>query len=499
MRALTVLSLLVLASCGRRGTLYDAALAPLPLVATSRVVVQVVPQTRRAVVLNPEDASATPLVTTPGARAVERVPGAEVLAVIAGTARAPVLDLVDLEARTVRSLELPGAFDQLTFSADGRFGVLTYDAERSVGLAARNLNEVGLLNVTSQTVTRVQLDTEGLAPRFVQFAPVVGGRRLVAIALERGITVFDALHPEVAPRRIGLRPAGSSADAPVVELLFSRDTRWLFARALGLDDVIVLELGSEVGAPLSASINFVAGGTGLSALALAPPAAGDAVLAAFATSGEAVLLDARGIQDRVKRLRLPASLPNLVALTEARVVLWSAASSTVVVWDVLDGRSGTVMLTGVPERAVVNGALERVAFTLGGVASLPSAVNVVSITEEPNRLRVRAQAIQLARRPSAVRASADGALLFLGVPASASTRPVVVTLSLATLAVSELALDAEVGALFHVPGPGRLVAVHASPTGDVSVLPVGATERLEVRRLSDFALAGDLDRPEDAR
>jgi hypothetical protein len=498
MRALVLGLVVVLAGCGRRGTLYDAAIAPLPLVGTSKAVVQIVPQTRRAVVVKPGEATPATVLITPGARAAVKVPGSEVIAVLTGALRSPKLDLLDVEAREVTTLDVPGAFDRITFSPEGAFGVLAYDAVKSAGLAARNLNEVALLNVAALGVTRVQLDTEGLAPRFVQFGPAVGGRRLVAVALDRGVAIFDALRPEVAARRIALRPAGSAVDAAVSELLFSRDAKWLFVRTLGVDDVVVIELGAEVGAPVSASINFVAGGAGLSDLELAPEAAGDAVLASYSLSKEVLLLDARGIQDNVKRLTLPAALPNLATIAPGRVLLWSPASRSAVVWDVVDGRSGVATLSGVPDRAFALPQLGRAVLTFPAIDSGSSAIDALSFTEEPNRLRLRAQTIQLARKPSAVTLSADQEALFVAVP-QATNQPAVVTVELRTMALSEVVLDAAVSGLLHLPAEGKVVADHGSAYGDLSILPVGATERLSVTRVADFALSGDLDRPEDGR
>ena len=53
-RALVVPALVLLA-CGGRGTLYDASLKSLPLVATPSAMVSVIPATRRAVLLAPGD------------------------------------------------------------------------------------------------------------------------------------------------------------------------------------------------------------------------------------------------------------------------------------------------------------------------------------------------------------------------------------------------------------------------------------------------------------
>lgn len=497
-RARLLLVLLTAFGCGRRGTLYDAVLAPLPLVATDTAIVQVVPQTNRAVIVTPSSRTPSAVVLSAGARAAVRVPNSELVAILTGTARAPRLELLDVETLTTKVLDAEGVFDRLSFSPDGRYGVLLSNADRAVGLVARNLNELGLLDVQTQTVARLQIDTESLAPRFVHFAPPQAGRRLVAVALERGVAIFDAQRPDVAPRRVALRPAGSSVDTPVAELLFSRDARWLFVRALGVDDVIVIELGAEVGAPVSASINFVAGGSGLSDLELAPSAAGDAVLATFVNSTELVLLDARGIQDNVRRLQLGVALTNVELISATRAVAWAPTSRTMVVWDVLDGRSGVAALTSTPEQVFVTPAAERAVVVAGG--SGVAAVSTLAITDEPNRLRLRVQTIQLATRPSAVRQTNDGASVFLAVAPVNGTQSSMVTLDVSSQGLAEVQLDAPVATLFHLARSGQVAAEHAAaPFGDVSMMPAGATERLSVIRSVDFALTGDLSRPEDAR
>lgn len=497
-RAHVMVAIVALSACGRRGSLYEAALAPLPLVATSAAVVQVVPQTNRAIVVRPGQPSPSALLVSPGARVVERVPGREVVAILSGGARTPKLDLVDVEARTVTTLDALGAFDRVSFSPEGAFGVLTYDASRSAGLAARNLNELALLNVADERLTRIGLDTEGLAPRFVQFGPPVGGRRLVAVALDRGLALFDALRPEVPPRRVALRPPGSNADAAVLEVLFSRDTRWLFVRMADSDDVVTLELGPEVGAPPSASINFIAGGVGLVDLELAPDSAGDGVLALYATSAEAFLLDARGIQDNVRRVSAPGGSTQLAPIGPTRVALWSTNTRVVMVWDVLDGRTGLGTMSGPALKGWGLPGLGRAVLSFGALASDATALDVVSVTDDPNRLRVRIQTVQLARTPSALAFSVDQTVLLAAIQ-QPDQSTAVITLDLRSLGLSEVVVDAPVRGLLHLPAEGQLVANHGTTFGDVSLMPVGAVDRLSVTRLSDFALTGALDRPEDGR
>lgn len=492
LRGAALAAAFLFAACGSRGGVYTAALKPLPLVATSAAVVQVVPQTRRAVILTPGEATPGALRLSAGARSASRVPGAELVAVLAGTAKAPLLDVVDVGTGEVTTLAVPGFFDRVTWSDDGAFGVLSYAATAPSGqLIARNLNEVGLFAVASRTVVRLQLDTESLAPRDIVFGPAQANRRLVAVTLERGVALFDALHPDVPPRRISIRPQGSTSESIVAEAVFSADAHWLFLRATGLDDVIVVELGDEVGAPLSASINFVSGGRGLTDIAATPELMGDTVLAVYATSREVWLLDARGIQDNARRLVAPAPVRTAAVLSGTRVLLWDAASQSLTAWDMLDGRSGTVTLDGTFSSSVVLPEVDRAVFALPGAPALSE----VTVVPETNRLRLKLQSIQLTRPYAA--AALDPATRRLFFTAAGTTT--VVTMDLMTLALAEVTLDAPAARLAYLSQGDWLVAEHdGSLFGDVTVVPAGTTERSGARRYVDFAFTDDLELPGDA-
>lgn len=494
-----LLPLLALAACGTRGSLYTAPLKPLPLVGTQGALVQVVPQTDRAVVVTGAAPYTRTVRLSDGARAAVAVPGTDTVAVLTGAPKAPTLDLVDAAGLTATVLPTPGYFDAVTFSPDGRFGVLTYLASARGGqLVARNLNEVGLLDTASLSLTRLQLDTESLAPRSVVFGPEEGARRLVAVTLERGVAVLDALHPEVPTRRISVRPQGSSGDTPVLEAVFSRNAHWLFLRVSGQDDVVAVELGSEVGAPVSASVNFVAGGRGLADIETAPDGADDAVLAVYAGSREAFLLDARGIQDNHRRLALTDVAGHVVRMTGSTVLLWNEGSRTVTAWDVQDGRSGVLALDGAASAPLVVPALDKALFPLPQVSSSAGtgpALATVSLTDETNRVRLHLQGVQLAQAFAASAYDAQGQRLFFSVASS----PTVVSMDLRTLQLVELALDATPQRLFYLPGSDLVAADHGGPLGDVTFAPAGTSDRAGALRLSDFALSGDLDRPEDVR
>lgn len=495
-RLTSALALAALSACGVRGSLYTSTIKPLPLVATSAAMVQVVPQTRRAVVIVPGVGPPAAAFLTANPRLAARVPGTELVAIFAGTPKAPKLDLLDVSTREVQTLDVPGFFDTIVFSDDGRYGLLAYLADAGTGqLTARNLNEVALLTVQSRAVVRLQLDTESLAPRGVLYGPAEANRQLVAVLLERGVALFDALHPDVAPRRISIRPQGSTSESSVQQAVFSVDAHWLYLRASALDDVIAVELGPEVNQPISASINFVSGGRGLTAIERAPAGFADSVLAVYSTSAEAWLLDARGIQDNMKRLQLAAPMDSLRVLDGARVLLWDQGGRAVAAWDVADGRSGTATLDATFAPPIVLADLGRALFAHSSVGTSGAALSTLLVTGETNRLRLRVQGIQLARPLAG--AVVDGATqrLFFSVTGDAS----LVTMDLGTLQLVEVALDSPVQRLWHLSQGDWLVAEHAGlGLGDVTVVPAGTSDRAGALRYTDFALTGDLDRPGDA-
>jgi hypothetical protein len=488
MKRVLVSMLVLLAGCGTRGTLYKETLKPLPLVATTSKLVMVVPQTRRAVVLTPGENTPGGLLISKGARYAQRVPGSDVVAILTGTAKAPRLDLVDAASGDVETLDVPGFFDAIHFSPDGRFGVLVYGQGGASGIAARNLNEVGLLSVTAHTVARLQLDTESLAPTEVLFGPTEPGRQLVAVTLERGVALFDALHPEVAPRRISIRPQGSSSESTVLQTVFSGGGTFLFLRASGLDDVIVIELGNEVGQPVSASINFVSGGRGLTDIAAPPPGYESSVLAVYSGSSEAFLLDAHGIADNAKKLAMTAPLSQVHLLQGARVLLWDERSRTVAAWDISDGRTGAVVLDSVFSLPTVVESLDK------GFFPSPATLSVVTVVEETNRLRPQIQAIQLSSQVGASTLDAQRQRLFFAVSGSSA----LVTMDLHSLQLAEVTLDQPAQGLFYLENGDWLVADHGGPMGDVTLLPAGSSERSAARRYTDFAFTDDFDRPGDA-
>lgn len=499
MRARLALLCLVLApavcACGKRGTLYDERLAPLPPLAAGAAVVSVVPQTHRAVLLRPGAQAPEAVRISEGARGAAVSPSGEVVAILAGSTQAPVLDLLTVATGRVDSVATHGVFDAVSFSPDGTLALLTYSSTSQVpGLAARNLNEIDVVDVPRLAVARMQLDTDSLAPRQVVFAPRGSGRQLVAVTFEKGVTLFDALSPALAPRRISVRPQGSTAEVSIAEALFAPQARFLYLRATGLDDVVVAEL-TDTGARIEASLNFLGGGVGLSDIEL-PLAAGqeEALLAVYGSSREAMLLDARGSQDRQARLTLADPLTRLHALPDGKVLLFGPNERALAAWDPAAGKSGAIALDATFRGTLFADELGRFVFehpsTAGG-----AALSIVSLEEQETRLRLHSRSVQLSS-PATAFAARDGAgRIFLGV---SSDQPYLVRLDLASLELGQVALDVPAAGLLMLSAGQQVAVLHGGdPAGDLTFVPVDDLERSKTERVVGWALTGDLDRPED--
>jgi hypothetical protein len=422
------------------------------------------------------------------------LPDGDTVAVLGGPLKAPVLDLLSLSEATVTTLPIPGPFDTMTPSPEGDYLVLTYSATgRIPGLAARNLNEIAVVSPASQRVVRMQLDTESLAPRMVVFAPTTAWRRLVAVGLDRGVAVFDPLDPVTPARRIALRPAGSVAETSVLQAVFSADGHWLYVRASGVDDVIVIDLRDTAGSrEISASVNFVAGGTGLTDIEVPDIAElPNAVLAVYSGSREAVLLDARGLEDNVVRLPLADPLTDAQFLN-GRAIISDSRYRTVVAWDPLAKLSGSAVLDAGFDVRLFSKRLGRALFGHPNIGGGGSSLSVVSVESQETRLRVKLQSIQLTL-PAATATLDDlgERLFFVG-----RNDVTLVGLNLRTLELSQVTLDQSASAVLYLPQNDRLAVVHAdNEFGDVTLLPAGQLDRAAAVRVRDFVLTADLDRP----
>jgi len=349
-------------------------------------------------------------------------------------------------------------------------------------------------------VTRLQLDTDNLAPRSVAFAPrVAAARQLAAITFARGVAVFDALLPTRAPRRISIRPAGSASESSIVEALFSADGRFLFLRASGLDDVIVVSLGEDSQGELTASINFVAGGTGLTDIELPPTSLqSSGVLAVYSGSRQVMLLDADGIADRNVCLPLPDPLTRVQVLAGETVLVFDGGLRSVVAWDVSSGKSGQAVLEAGFDVFFVSPSLEKAIFRHPrvGLHGGSSALSVVSVSEDASRLRVRLHSIQLASAADALLLDDSGGRLFFAKQDAG--RGFLVRLDLASLELAQMELDLPAWSLGLVSNSGTVAASHGGvDNGDLTFVPAHDLRRSSALRFIGFGLTGDLARVEE--
>lgn len=489
---------LALASCGTRGDLYVHPLKPLAPVAAADALVAVVPQTARAVLLRP---GSTPkaVAISPSARVVGVAPAGDLVAIVGGPPMAPAVDLLNPRDETVQTLALHGVWDAVAFSPSGRLAVLTYAAASRVeGLAARNLNELDVLDLGAQKVTRLQLDTDSLAPRSVVFAAAEASstQQLVAVLFDKGVAVFDALQPTRSPRRISIRPAGSASDNAVLKALFSPDARYLYVQAQGMDDVVVVELGADSSGELTASLNFVAGGTGLSDIDV-PRGANQQgnVLAIYRTSREAVMLDARGIEDNAVRLPLSDALTRIRALPDGKVLAFDGSLRRVVAWEPATGKDGEVVLDAGFDATLFDEVHRKAVFrhpTLGA-RNGGSALSVVSVEDDVNRLRARVHSIQLAAYADALLLDGERGRVFF---ANSTGEFFLARLDLGTLQLSQVVLDARAMGLAYLSAQDSVVALHPDRSdGDLTFVSAAAPERATCERVTGYALTADADRP----
>jgi hypothetical protein len=496
---------LLFSGCGTRGSLYTQALEPLPLLTTRSALVSVVPQTSRAAIVRPDANRPTQAVPiSEQARRAEVSPAGDRVIILGGTIKHPVIDLLDPEKATVETLDIHGLFDMVSFSPDGSLAILTYSARApTAGVAARNLNEIDVVDLISRTVTRMQLDTDSLAPRSVVFAPAQTSpeSQRVAVTFDKGVAVFDALQPQKEARRIAVRPPGSTAQTSVQRALFSPDACFLYLQASGLDDVVVVELAVDGEGVLAPAINFVAGGTGLSGIEV-PRGAGQehSVLAIYTGTREAVLLDALGIEENMVRLSLSDPLTKILALADGKVLVYDGDFRTVVAWDPASGKSGPAVLDAGFDSALVADGLGEAIFRHPsmGTAYGGGALSVVFVEEDVNRLRVRAHSIQLAANPQALLLDGSQGRLFLAVQVDGVAY--LVRLDLSTLEPTQVILDAPAAALSYLAGTDTVATIHSQDVyGDVTFLPAAGLDRAQAVRVTDFALAGDADSPSEEK
>lgn len=389
------------------------------------------------------------------------------------------------------AFDLPSPYDAVAVSGDARFALCTYGpAQKKVG--ARNLNEVGLVDLDAGTVRKVLLDTASLAPQAVLFSPPDASPRFAAVLLTSGVALLDLESP-ARKLRVDLRLAGAALSPRAA--VFGPDARHLFVAANGADDVFAIALGDDGAGNLQGRINFLPGGKGpQSLLALAEQPNG--VVAVYA-SGDAALLDADGRSEREVRVVLPtpaadaAVLPGLASGALPTLLLSGGASDAVYLWDLAAKVVEPVKL-GARYRteAVMDGG-----FALFTHASLPfpggdtpGLTDLEVSRDGAGKLKARPRPVQLETQlAGAAFDAATGSWLF-----TLRGQKELWRLPVATALPESVALDST--ALSVGVAGGFAFIESDAPYGDLTFVPQDRFERAAAKRQTGFFLTGAAER-----
>lgn len=470
--------------------------------------------THRLLLVEPTSGAVRSVALVEDIRAVTEA-NAEVM-VIGGGGRAPVLERVDATGAT-RRIELPGAYDRIEASPDGRFAILLYDprATPAAGApAARNANELAVVDLTAGSARREVLGTESVAPREVVYS---AQGSLAAVLLDSAIAVVD-LTGAAPALRIPLELPGGDRLSPT-KALFSPDAAFLYVHARASTDVLSIELLRD-GTALRASINFLAGPAGaqLSDIAVVGdgPSLVHAVAAAFlhAPSASLLLLDARGDTSLTREVEVRA-VGTWLSPLEDGLVLFHANADTpgttggyaFAVWDPLAELADESTLGGTTVGPVHVAAGGLLVFEHQTAVEGTNAITVASTSREQGRLRVRASPVVVGGTLTAVAADRTRGEVYLGVtvarrdsgaaPDEADEdrfdRPTgtLVVVRGQSLDITGVPLDHVVERLGLLGG--HVFATHPSTTGHLTFLPRDDLRRESARSADALTLAGVLD------
>lgn len=511
MRSLSMLVVLAVAACGGRDKDWTQTNVVLGPVVAAGHLVHV--QANASVLTAIDPAAESPVLhvdVLARARSLTAIPDGVV--VVGGRGDAPALDYVKLPSGDTTRYSLPGAYDNAAVSPDGRYVVLSYDPTRlpaAGGPAARNNNELTVLDLEGKKKETFAFRTESLAPQEVVFSP---DGKVAAVVLDAAVAFVELADPTVRVHVPLKLPAGQVLTPK--EAVFSTDGSFLFVRASGTDDVLALELIRTDG-ELGSAINFLfhPGASGLQDI-LVPEGPGFersvAALYSNSSGSQAVLLDGEGDTSKTRAVQMTRRLTSLANLGPGYVLAWAdpalvsaSLSRAVAGWAPLLDRMDEDLLQG-PVKAEPRFSAGGAFFPHGAVGS-QSALTGVSLEDDGSRLRVRLSPIVLGGTPTATALDDEGGTLFVSVEVDrdesgaapdlpGSKVGSIVALQADSLGIGGLALDTEVQSL-GVVGE-HLYAFHPSQLGDVTFVPLSKLERAAARRVTGFLAGGLADRGE---
>lgn len=519
--------LLTTAACDNRSPDWEEPLSVVGPVVAANELVWVNQDVPVATVLDPTGSHAPLTVNVlPYPRAVSATPTGVLLT--GGSGESPEVDLISLPGGSLRVLKVAGAYNHADISPNGQYAVLYYDptaAGPPGGPAARNNNEISIVDLNALSVSTVSLGTESLAPDSTVFSP---DQQVVAVVMDGTVVLVSLAQPTVQVQ-IPLNATGGAALHPL-KTLFAPDGAYLYVLTDDPDNVLALTV--TVGADsLDSAVNFLflPGATGLTDIAVPQGSLFDRYVGALYSSNTAgtsgttgALLDATGLTSRTVSQQFTQSYANFTDLGGGFLVLATAESTAVAGWEPIADRyeegslqavatalplvAKSTVTPPVPATAPPASAFFTHPTTTTDTGSSSAAATVVALTDDGSLLHVYQRPLVLDGPPTAAAVDpASGTILLAitvptpvtGSAASASaagnSTPVntgsIVTVAPDTLAIGGFLLDDTVTSL-GVAG-SKAFAILPNDLGDITFFPIANPSRSSSVRVLGF-LAQDL-------
>ena len=512
-----------LTACADRDPRFALSMATLPPVAAGSALVYVQPALSRATVVDltqPTPAVRQVAVGDDPVLVRARVTHDEALVLSRGqrgslgVAPAPASLTAITAAGTARRWTLGSPFNALAQNGDGHYAIAYFDRNASAGRLLFNPNEIAVIDldrtaVAGNPVIRTVRSFGGV-PNSVVFSPTmtVGGqpRTLAVVLSDAYVTLIDLTHPERSEVTVRLTlPEDTRAIAPA-QVVFDTDNATMYLRADQSNDLYVLRLVTVT--PESATGNDFRPALNQLAAGMRP-----ADLALFGEPNARKLL-----------VVSPGS-------RDARVIDTVANTTTVVPLDAVSNR--VLLFTGPSPRSATP-ALRALLYATAGVAS---AVSFVELTDIESRRSQNVETLQLGRIINQALPLPERGVVMFGHPTSSIGSLSLLDLGRRTAApiFSEVALenarfDDDRQAIWVAPQTGerlgfieltnfrpgevrldapitdvipvsigttrRVVALHESPDGWITVVDGTDVTREHARSLRGFLLSGLLDEGE---
>lgn len=408
-----------------------------------------------------------------------------------GDGNDPHLDVVTIPQGTVQAVSVAGAYDFAWVTPDGSFAILSFNPNATPAInspAARNNNEITVVNLKSLTPTKLSLNTASLAPEHVAFS---ADNQVAAILLDGTVVLMMLDNPAVQVQVPLSLPDGTTLHPQ--KALFSPDGAFVYVLATGTDDVVVLNVNRGNGT-LTTAVNFLLppNASGLSDITV-PSGTGFTgyVAAVYTGTPSAALLDATGDTSLTHILPSTTGGTTFFDFGNNIVMITTPGSSSFTVWEPLLDRYDSGQLPGTTAGApiIADGNALFIEPATAEVATGSATLTNVTITDNGAQLVARQNPLVLAGTPTSTAYDPVSDLLFLGIPVasasnSSTTVSAVVSIKPSTLGIGGFNLTESTSGMGIVGG--FTYANVQSNYGDVWFFPVTSTSSGDAKEQTSF-------------